>query len=161
MELWQTLCIVAYCVIITFLSIYGIHRYQLLRLFYRHRQTPIPKPKSFEQLPAITVQLPLYNEYYVVERLLEAVGQMDYPRDRFQIQVLDDSLDETCDKARQVVERLATQGLDIEYLGRRERHGFKAGALAAGLKRSRGEFILILDADFVPPPDILQRARQF
>ena len=158
MELWQTLCLVAYCLIITFLSIYGIHRYQLLRLFYRHRQTPVPKPKSFEQLPAITVQLPLYNEYHVVERLLEAVGQLDYPRDRFQIQVLDDSLDETCDKARRGVERLATQGLDIEYLGRRERHGFKAGALAAGLKQSRGEFILILDADFVPPPDILQRA---
>ncbi|SVC84874.1 uncharacterized protein METZ01_LOCUS337728, partial [marine metagenome] len=101
---------------------------------------------------------PLYNEYHVVDRLLNTVAQMDYPRDRFEVQVLDDSQDETRDRARQTVGRLAAEGLDIEYIGRTLRHGFKAGALAAGLERSRGEFVLVLDADFVPPPDILQRA---
>ena len=117
-----------------------------------------PEPDRFEALPAVTVQLPLYNEYHVVARLLNTVAQMDYPRDRFEVQVLDDSQDETRDRARQTVGRLAAEGLDIEYIGRTDRHGFKAGALAAGLERSRGEFVLVLDADFVPPPDSLQRA---
>ena len=158
MELWQIICLLAYCLIVAFLGIYGFHRYQLLRLFYRYHQQPTPEPERFCELPTVTVQLPLYNEYHVVERLLEAVGQMDYPRDRFQVQVLDDSQDETRDKARRVTKRLAAQGLDIEYLGRTDRRGFKAGALAAGLERAHGEFVLVLDADFVPPPDILKRA---
>ena len=158
MEFWQILCLVIYCFVVTFLGIYGFHRYQLLHLFYRHHSTPTPEPDRFEALPAVTVQLPLYNEYHVVDRLLNTVAQMDYPRDRFEVQVLDDSQDETRDRARQTVGRLAAEGLDIEYIGRTLRHGFKAGALAAGLERSRGEFVLVLDADFVPPPDILQRA---
>ena len=158
MELWQILTLVVYCLIVAFLGLYGFHRYQLLRLFYRHHPDPTPEPERFAELPVVTVQLPLYNEYHVVERLLEAVGQMDYPRDRFQVQVLDDSQDETRERAREVTERLAAGGLDIEYLHRSDRHGFKAGALAAGLERARGEFVLVLDADFVPPPDILQRA---
>ncbi len=158
MELWQILCLIAYCCIISFLGVYGFHRYQLLRLFYRHHPNPTSEPSSFGDLPVITVQLPLYNEYHVVERLLNAVAHLDYPRNRFEVQVLDDSQDETRDKARQVVERLAADGLDIEYIGRTDRHGFKAGALAAGLERCKGEFILVLDADFIPSPEILQRA---
>ncbi|MYK41484.1 MAG: glycosyltransferase, partial [Gemmatimonadetes bacterium] len=158
MTFWEVLCLVVYSIIIAVLGIYGLHRYQLLRLFYRHHPTPVPQPDRFAELPFVTIQLPLYNEYHVVERLLEAVGQIDYPRDRLQIQVLDDSQDETRDKAREGVVRLAAQGLDIEYLGRTNRHGFKAGALAAGLECAQGEFVLVLDADFVPNPDILQRA---
>ena len=158
MELWQILCLIAYCCIIIFLGVYGFHRYQLLRLFYRHHLNPTSEPSSFGDLPIITVQLPLYNEYHVVERLLNAVAHLDYPRNRFEVQVLDDSQDETRDKAHQVVERLAADGLDIEYIGRADRHGFKAGALAAGLERCKGEFILVLDADFIPSPEILQRA---
>ena len=158
MSFWEVLCLVLYSSIIAVLGVYGLHRYQLLRLFYRHHPTPVPQPDRFAELPFVTIQLPLYNEYHVVERLLEAVGQIDYPRDRLQIQVLDDSQDETRDKAREGVARLAAQGLDIDYLGRTNRHGFKAGALAAGLERAQGEFVLVLDADFVPTPDILQRA---
>ena len=158
MAFWQIFALVAYCAIVAFLGVYGFHRYQLLRLFYRYHPERPPEPELFAELPVITVQLPLYNEYHVVDRLLDAVGALDYPRERFEIQVLDDSQDETRERARAATARLAEQGLDIAYIGRSDRHGFKAGALAAGLERARGEFILVLDADFVPPPDILQRA---
>ena len=104
------------------------------------------------------MQLPLYNEYHVVERLLAAVSEIDYPKDRLQIQVLDDSVDETRDRALQTVAQLASKGFDIQYLHRNERTGFKAGALAAGLKSARYDFIFVLDADFVPPSDVLHRA---
>ena len=100
----------------------------------------------------------MYNEFHVIDRLLEAVSKLDYPRDRLQIQVLDDSEDETRHRARQATESLRAQGFDIDYLHRESRKGFKAGALAAGLKRAKHEFIFILDADFVPPPDILKRS---
>ena len=86
MAFWEVLCLVVYSIIIAVLGVYGFHRYQLLRLFYRHHPTPIPQPNRFAELPFVTIQLPLYNEYHVVERLLEAVGQIDYPRDRLQIQ---------------------------------------------------------------------------
>ena len=158
MTFWEVLCLGVYSMIIAVLGVYGFHRYLLLRLFYRHHPTPIPEPNRFAELPFVTVQLPLYNEYHVIERLLAAVSRIDYPRDRLQIQILDDSQDETRDKAREGAARLTAQALEVEYLGRTQRHGFKAGALAAGLARARGEFVLVLDADFVPPPDILQRA---
>ncbi len=157
MEYWQILCLVIYCTIVLLLSIYGFHRYLMMRLFYRHRRDLSAPKAHFETLPCVTVQLPMYNEFHVVERLLEAVARIDYPRDRLQVQVLDDSQDETREKARLIIERLAAQGLDIEYMNRESRKGFKAGALAAGLMRARGEFILILDADFVPPPRILHQ----
>jgi len=158
MENWEIACLIAYCSIVILLSVYGFHRYLLLRLFHRHRSGPLPPRSRFGKLPHVTVQLPLYNEFHVVERLLEAVGRIDYPRDRLQIQVLDDSQDETREKARRLVRRLAARGLDIEYMRRESRQGFKAGALAAGLARAKGEFILILDADFVPQPQILHQA---
>ena len=157
MELWQIICLAAYCLIVAVLAIYGFHRYQLLRLFHRHQRDEIARPIPFTELPAITVQLPLYNELHVTQRLLEAVADLDYPRDRLQVQVLDDSTDETCAHARQITERLAASGLDIEYLHRENRAGFKAGALAAGLERATGEFVLVLDADFVPPTDLLHK----
>ncbi len=157
MELWQIICLAAYCFIVAVLAIYGFHRYQLLRLFHRHHRDEIALPRPFVDLPLITVQLPLYNELHVTERLLEAVARLDYPRDRLQVQVLDDSTDETCAHAQQITERLAATGLDIKYLHRTHRTGFKAGALAAGLECATGEFVLVLDADFVPPTDLLHR----
>jgi len=158
MENWQFACLIAYCGIVILLGLYGFHRYHLLRLFQKHRHDVVAPVSRFASLPRVTIQLPLYNEFHVVERLLQAVSRIDYPRDRLQIQVLDDSQDETSGLARRIVRKLAAAGLDIEYLHRRDRTGFKAGALAAGLERASGEFILILDADFVPQPQILHQA---
>jgi cellulose synthase/poly-beta-1,6-N-acetylglucosamine synthase-like glycosyltransferase len=157
-EAWEVACLVLYGSTVAVLSVYGAHRYYLLRLFYRHRRQPARQPARFAELPRVTIQLPLYNEVHVVDRLLAAVGRIDYPRDRLEIQVLDDSQDETRDRARQAATHLAQQGFAIEYLGRPHREGFKAGALAQGLQRATGEFVLILDADFVPPPEILQQS---
>jgi cellulose synthase/poly-beta-1,6-N-acetylglucosamine synthase-like glycosyltransferase len=107
--------------------------------------------------PVVTIQLPLYNEMYVADRLIDAVCRMDYPRDRLEIQVLDDSTDETQGIAELAVRRFAAQGIDIKYVHRADRSGYKAGALEAGLKTARGEFIAIFDADFIPPTDFLTR----
>ena len=155
---WQIACLSFYCFIVAVLSLYGFHRWFMLRLYFKHRGDSTAPRSRFPELPGVTVQLPLYNEYHVVDRLLTAVGELDYPRDRLQIQVLDDSVDETQERARLAVERLAAEGLNIEYLHRDSRAGFKAGALAAGLERAEHDFILVLDADFVPRPDLLQRA---
>jgi cellulose synthase/poly-beta-1,6-N-acetylglucosamine synthase-like glycosyltransferase len=108
-------------------------------------------------LPQVTVQLPVYNEAEVVERLLRAAASLDYPSDRLEIQVLDDSDDETSDRVRSLLTGLRASGVRIEHLRRGERSGFKAGALAAGTQVSRGEFLLVLDADFVPPADLVRR----
>ena len=105
----------------------------------------------------VTIQLPLYNEMYVADRLIEAVCAIDYPRDLLEIQVLDDSTDETRSIADLAVRRFAAQGYDIKYIHRTNRVGYKAGALEAGLKTARGEFIAIFDADFIPPADFLTR----
>ncbi len=158
METWQTLCLTLYCSIVALLSLYGFHRYHMMRLYFKHSGPSEPPENRFDSLPGVTVQLPIYNEYHVVERLLEAVNALDYPRDRLQVQVLDDSVDETRQRARSAVETLRARGLDIDYLHRDSRQGFKAGALAAGLEKAKHEFIFILDADFVPPPDVLKRS---
>ncbi len=157
LDSWQIACLSLYCLIVAVLSLYGFHRWFMLRLYFKHRGDSTAPPSRFSELPGVTVQLPLYNEYHVVDRLLTAVGQLDYPRDRLQVQVLDDSIDETQERARRAVEQLAAGGLNIEYLHRDSRAGFKAGALAAGLERTEYDFILVLDADFVPGPDLLQR----
>ncbi len=117
--------------------------------------------RKFKQLPTITVQLPIYNELYVVNRLLEVVSRMDYPKELLQIQVLDDSTDETREIAMKKVEEMRAAGLQAEYIWRADRVGFKAGALEHGLKTATGEFILILDADFVPAPNLLRKTIDF
>jgi cellulose synthase/poly-beta-1,6-N-acetylglucosamine synthase-like glycosyltransferase len=150
-----------YLGILVVLAMYGFHRSVLVYLYYRHKSRA-PKPAgTFEELPRVTVQLPMFNEMYVVERLLDAVARIDYPRDRFQIQVLDDSTDETQQICGRKVAELQKQGLDVEYVHRTDRTGFKAGALENGLKTATGEFVLIFDADFVPNPDILQHTVHF
>jgi cellulose synthase/poly-beta-1,6-N-acetylglucosamine synthase-like glycosyltransferase len=149
------------------LAFYGIHRYQLVWLYFRnkrneaHSATP-PTHFAEEDLPFVTIQLPIYNEQFVIDRLLDACCRLDYPRDRFEIQLLDDSTDETVGVARAMVERFAsgTQGLDpqpVYYLHRTNRYGFKAGALEQGLKTAKGELVAIFDADFVPPPDWVRK----
>src|SRR2546425_5649823 len=110
-----------------------------------------------DPLPVVTIQLPLYNEMYVADRLIESVCAIEYPRERLEIQVLDDSVDETRSIAESAVRRFAAQGIDIKYYHRADRVGFKAGALEAGLKTARGAFIGIFDADFIPTADFLTR----
>lgn len=148
---------ICYLVVLIGLSVYGLHRYSIIYLFLKHRNV-VPKPREeFQELPMVTVQLPVFNEYYVIRRLMEAVGRLDYPVDRLQIQVLDDSTDETTDIAAAEVEKLRGKGFNIALLHRINRKGFKAGALAEGLREATGEFVFILDADFVPPPDVLKK----
>ncbi len=139
------------------LSTYCFHRLFILFLYFRHKGDR-PEPGSrFECQPQITVQLPVYNELYVAERLIDAVAAIDYPRDRLEIQVLDDSTDETTDLIAAKVANLKAHGFSAEHVRRGSREGFKAGALAHGLATARGEFLAIFDADFVPTPDIFRR----
>ena len=137
------------------LSLFGLHRYLLVLGYYRGRKRKV-RPGPLDPLPSVTVQLPVYNEVYVVERLIEAVCRLDYPRDRFQVQVLDDSTDETQQVARAAAERFRREGLDILYIHRSNRQGFKAGALQNGLHSAKGEFVAVFDADFLPQPSFLR-----
>jgi cellulose synthase/poly-beta-1,6-N-acetylglucosamine synthase-like glycosyltransferase len=148
---------VLYFVAVLALFLYGVNAYLLLAIHWwnrrRLREAATPEPPV--EWPSVTVQLPLYNERYVARRLLEAVGVLDYPRDRLEIQVLDDSTDDTGAIIDETASRLRTRGLTVVRLHRRERTGFKAGALAAGLKEARGEFVAIFDGDAVPAADFL------
>ncbi len=146
-----------YFLTLVILAVLGFHRYVMVFLYFRNRDqraTPLPLP---DELPRVTVQLPIFNELYVVERLVESVCRIRYPKDLLEIQVLDDSTDETAALARSLVERYQADGFDIHYLHRADRTGFKAGALEAGLQVAKGEFILIFDADFIAPEDILEK----
>jgi cellulose synthase/poly-beta-1,6-N-acetylglucosamine synthase-like glycosyltransferase/mono/diheme cytochrome c family protein len=143
-------------VALCWLLLYAMNAYVLVLLHWRHRRDPQPIPPLPDPLPVVTVQLPLFNERYVASRLLEAVGTLGYPRERLEIQVLDDSTDDTPAIVAAAAERLRANGLDVVHLRRRTRAGFKAGALAEGLASARGEFIAIFDADFVPPADFLE-----
>ena len=145
-----------YFVVMVILAMYGIHRYVLVYYFFKNRKRIAPPPPEISEWPRVTVQLPIYNERYVIERLMDAVAQFDYPRQLLDIQVLDDSTDETQEVARNCVERYQQLGLPISYIHRDNREGFKAGALQEGLKVARGEHIAIFDADFIPPADFLR-----
>lgn len=137
------------------LAAYGLHRLHLIRL-YRRRERSLGSPAAPTEWPVVTIQLPIYNERYVVERLLEAAAAVDYPRARLEIQVLDDSNDETTEIASRKVAEIRASGIDAVHLRRGDRSGFKAGALQHGLERARGELLAVFDADFVPPPSILR-----
>ncbi|MGB3789375.1 MAG: glycosyltransferase [Phormidesmis sp.] len=152
-----TLTPIVYLSILIIISLYGFHKVLMIWRFYKHKSTAIKATQPFDRnsLPVVTVQLPIFNELYVVERLLDAIAQLDYPLDRLEIQVLDDSTDETQQLCHQKVEALKQQNFDIEHIRRSHRKGFKAGALAYGLQQAAGELILIFDADFVPRPDTL------
>lgn len=150
------LIISLYLVVLSILGIYGFHRAHLLYLFWRHRKNA-PKPlKQWDELPLVTVQLPMFNEMYVAERLLEGVAGIDYPKDKLEIQVLDDSTDETQAIAKAKVEELVSRGFMATYIHRTDRTGYKAGALENGVKVAKGEFLLVFDADFVPTPSIVK-----
>jgi len=146
-----------YFAVLVVLAAYGSHRYWLVYNFFKHRHVEPGPPPEVIEWPKVTIQLPIFNERYVVDRLMESVSRMDYPRALLEIQVLDDSTDETVDAARACVARYQALGLNIQYLHRAHREGFKAGALEEGMKTAAGEFIAIFDADFLPHPDFLRR----
>jgi cellulose synthase/poly-beta-1,6-N-acetylglucosamine synthase-like glycosyltransferase len=157
----ETFTLAAYFFVLVILAVYGWHRYYLVYLYMKNKdQQPVPDA-TFEQLPPVTVQLPIYNEMYVADRLIDAVCQLDYPRDLLEIQVLDDSTDETTTIAERAVRRHALRGVKITYIHRTDRRGYKAGALEAGLKVASGEYVAIFDADFLPSPDFLRRTIHF
>ena len=140
------------------LFLYSLGQLHLTWLYLHQRnsqpQEPPPPPAEW---PAVTVQLPVYNEKYVIERLLTAVCRLDYPLEKLEIQVLDDSTDETSDLAARLVRRYQQKGLDIKHIRRSVRNGFKAGALAYGLQQAKGDFLAIFDADFLPRADFLRQ----
>lgn len=149
--------LILYGFLMLVLTLYVAHAYLMLYL-YRKNRVHLAKvtPTMAHWLP-VTVQLPIYNERYVIERLIQAACALDYPRDQLEIQVLDDSTDETRQIAQTLVAANQARGINIRYLHRAHRQGFKAGALKAGLETAQGEFMAIFDADFVPAPDFLKK----
>src|SRR4029078_6269432 len=153
----ETVLLATYFFVLVILAVYGWHRYYLVYLYMKNRdKKPVPAG-AFERLPVVTIQLPIFNEMYVADRVIEAVCEIDYPRELLEIQVLDDSTDETTEIAELAVRRHAARGFDITYLHRVDRRGYKAGALEAGLKVAKANFIAIFDADFVPSKDFLRK----
>jgi cellulose synthase/poly-beta-1,6-N-acetylglucosamine synthase-like glycosyltransferase len=158
MEAIKTTVLVLYFSILTILSIYGAHRLWTIFLYYRHKKD-VPQPKDvpgFE--PHVTVQLAVFNEMNVVERLVDHVVRMDWPKEKLEIQLLDDSTDDTVKVGQAVCEKYRRLGFDIQYIHRVDRTGFKAGALDNGLKTAKGEVVAMFDADFLPTPDFLRKA---
>ena len=155
--IWST----CYLSVLIGLSAYGIHRYFIIYLYLKNRKRPPVPARHFEKLPKVTVQLPIFNEVYVAERLLRSVSELDYPQELLQIQVLDDSTDETCEITAACAEELRQCGFNVQRIHRTDRTGFKAGALAGGTASAEGEFLCILDAYFVPEKDLLKRTVHF
>ncbi len=156
------LIVIPYLTILVSLALYGLHRSQLVFLLRRHR-SKLPKPPPMvhadadpASLPHVTIQLPLFNEPDVIDRLLETVAGIEYPREKFEIQVLDDSTDDTRERARAKVADLVRRGFDAVYIHRHDRTGFKAGALDFGLKLAKGDLVAVFDADFLPLPAFLR-----
>jgi cellulose synthase/poly-beta-1,6-N-acetylglucosamine synthase-like glycosyltransferase len=155
MSLWLAV-VVVYGVALFGLSLYSLNHAALALVFWRRRhRSPGDLPVFAD--PVVTIQLPLFNELYVAERVIRSACEVDYPRELLEIQVLDDSTDETLDLTRRLVRDYQAKGVPIVHLHRDNRNGFKSGALAHGFERARGEFIAVFDADFVVPRDFLRR----
>lgn len=153
--------LVSYFIALSILFIFGLHGFLLL-YYHRKYKDIIMEPKSeLEEIPLVTIQLPLFNEYYVVERLINSVCEIDYPKEKMEIQVLDDSTDETVDLVEKIVNEKKVAGFDIEHIRRKTREGFKAGALKEGLKTAKGDFVAIFDADFIPQETFLKNTLKF
>ncbi|MBI5410226.1 MAG: glycosyltransferase [Nitrospirae bacterium] len=151
------LFLIIYFFVLITVFIYASHRYYMVYLYFKHQKNKPVLKKKLERLPRVTIQLPIFNEMYVVRRLITASCGIDYPRELLDIQVLDDSTDETAAVAQKCVKEFREKGFDIHYIHRENREGFKGGALANGLKSAQGEFVAVFDADFVPGKDILQK----
>lgn len=160
MTAFGTIVLFLYFLVLVILGVFGVHRYVMVYLYTRHQDRKARfKPMSGDgAVPRVTVQLPLFNEMYVVERLIESVMAIRHPKDRLEIQVLDDSTDETTAIAEAAVDKARAEGFDISLIHRRNRVGFKAGALENGLRVAKGDFVLIFDADFIAPEEILEQS---
>lgn len=159
MQILISLIGVFYLIVTAVLALYGFHNL-ITTIMYLRMKTPTKRKSEIQAItewPRVTIQLPIFNEKYTVERLLQAVTRLEYPADRFQIQVLDDSTDDTVDLVGKLVEDYKSRGANIEWIHRIDRKGYKAGALDNGLRTATGELIAIFDADFVPKPDWLKR----
>ncbi len=154
-SIWHMLLAALHFSVCFALAVYGVHRYSLVYLYYKHRRRAPKKTACFIHKPLVTIQLPMFNELYVAQRIIEAACRIEYPRDRLEIQVLDDSTDDTTEIARETCERMRAEGHPVAFIHRDNREGYKAGALEAGLKIATGEYVVIFDADFIPPPKIL------
>lgn len=150
-----------YLVTLAILTLYGLHRYLQIFLYYKHNRKSHQPAGTFPELPRVTVQLPMYNELFVAERIIEGACELDYPREKLQIQVLDDSTDESRDIARECCERMRRLGHNVQYIHRTNRQGYKAGALAHGLLQATGEFVAVFDADFIPNKEMLRKSINF
>ena len=166
----MTFLFVLYCISAIGLFMYGVNCYVLVHRFLRHREDGAARLESRRKvyaemtdtnIPTVTIQLPIYNEPWVVGRLLQAVSRIQWPREYLEIQILDDSGDETTSIIEEHVTHFQAAGVPITHLHRTNREGFKAGALAAGLRVAKGEFLAVFDADFVPAPDFLQQTIPF
>lgn len=142
------------------LTLYSLNFFFLLYYLSRRKRAK-GNEVSISQLPMVTIQLPLYNEKYVSSRLIDAVCNMDYPKDRLEIQVLDDSEDDSREAVLASVQKKRLKGFNIHHISRQDRSGFKAGALRMGMQYAKGEFIAIFDADFVPPPEFLKKSLRY
>jgi cellulose synthase/poly-beta-1,6-N-acetylglucosamine synthase-like glycosyltransferase len=160
-DLGLTAFSVFYTIVLAIVALYGLHRWALVFLYYRHRDNKPTPAGEFAELPHVTIQLPMFNESTVARRIIEKTCEIDYPREKLQIQVLDDSTDDTVEIASKAVEEARAKGFDVEYIHRTDRGGFKAGALTNGLKTAKGEFVSIFDADFVPEKDCLRKSIQY
>ncbi|MEJ5263117.1 MAG: glycosyltransferase [Ignavibacterium sp.] len=153
--------LIGYFLSLTILFVFGLHGFIMLYYHKKYRDNnPVPKPQIDENA-TVTIQLPLYNELYVAERLIKATCEIEYPKDKLEIQVLDDSTDETTEIVANIVKQKQAEGFDIQHIRRGTREGFKAGALKYGLERAKGEFVAIFDADFIPHKDFLKRTLSF
>ena len=157
----ETIVISIYTLAILMIFVYALAQLNLLTNYLSGSKTNHQSPQfdlsNPEQVPYVTIQLPVYNELYVIERLLNNIAKIDYPKHKLEIQVLDDSTDESLKTTKLQVQKLQQTGLDIKHLHRKNREGFKAGALKEGLKTAQGEFIAIFDADFLPKPNWLKQ----
>ncbi len=158
----ESLIIIVYTVAIILIFMYSLAQLNLLHNYLSSKKSANKECEKFdfsnpEEVPIVTIQLPVYNEMYVMERLLDNIAEMDYPKDKLEIQVLDDSTDETVETTYEQIQKLKLSGLDIQHIRRTDRSGFKAGALKEGLKIAKGEYIAIFDADFLPKKNWLKR----
>ena len=157
LEITHYIYMTIYTITLAIVCIYGFHRYSLVYLYFKHRKNKPVAPDEFKDLPRVTIQLPMFNERFVADRIIRRTCEMDYPKDKLQIQVLDDSTDDTEQIAQKAVDEMKAKGFDITLIHRIDRTGYKAGALENGMKTATGEFISIFDADFMPRKDFLMR----
>src|SRR5216684_6664774 len=152
----QDFIIGAYFISLTILFLFGSSGFLMIYYYMKHRDKKAEVPPELTEHPPVTIQLPVFNEYYVVERLINAVCRLDYPVDKMEIQVLDDSTDETTEIVTRCIAPYQRKGFDIKHIRRQSRAGYKAGALKEGLRTASGQFIAMFDADFVPKPEFLK-----